>query len=148
MDARERFVTARVARLATAGPHVVPVCFAIDADTIWIAVDGKRKRTRQLQRLKNIERDPHVSLLVDHYDDNDWSRLWWARADGRAQVLDAAPAALELLQRRYAQYAADPPAGPFIEVSVERWTTWAAARSGCRAWALPTRRRSPWPARR
>jgi PPOX class probable F420-dependent enzyme len=107
----------------------VPVCFAVDGDTIWTAVDGKPKRTRELQRLRNIEADPRVALLVDHYEDEDWSNLWWARADGAARIHATAPAALELLQRRYAQYRTDPPAGPFLEISVERFSTWAAARS-------------------
>src|SRR4051794_4921374 len=90
---RERFAAARVARLATSGPHIVPICFALDGDTIWSAVDAKPKRTRALRRLENIARDPRVSVLTDHYDDSDWSRLWWARADGTATVHDDAPAA-------------------------------------------------------
>jgi PPOX class probable F420-dependent enzyme len=124
MDARERFASARVARLATTGPHLVPVCFVVQNDTIWTAVDGKPKRTRQLQRLRNIERDPRVALLVDHYSDDDWSTLWWVRADGRATIRDDGP--VELLAARYAQYRADPPAGPFLEIVVERWSSWAA----------------------
>jgi PPOX class probable F420-dependent enzyme len=121
---RERFAAARVARLATAGPHVVPICFVLDGETIWSAVDAKPKRTRALRRLENIARDPRVSLLVDHYED-DWSRLWWARADGTATVHDDGPA--ELFCARYDQYAAAPPAGPFIAIAVERWTGWSAA---------------------
>jgi PPOX class probable F420-dependent enzyme len=120
---RERFAAARVARLATAGPHVVPICFALDGETIWSAVDAKPKRTRALKRLDNIARDPRVSVLVDHYEE-DWSRLWWARADGTATVHDDGP--VELLRARYEQYAASPPAGPFIAIAVERWTGWSA----------------------
>ena len=72
-EARARFAAARVARLATAGPHLVPVCFAVDGDTIWSAVDAKPKRSRELQRLRNIEADPRVAVLADHYTDDDWS---------------------------------------------------------------------------
>jgi PPOX class probable F420-dependent enzyme len=121
---RERFLAARVARLATSGPHVVPICFALDGDTIWTAVDAKPKRTRALRRLENIASDPRVSVLVDHYDDADWSRLWWARADGVATVSEDGP--VDLLVARYAQYAESPPAGPFIAVAVERWSGWSA----------------------
>lgn len=124
--ARTRFAAARVAVLATSGPHLVPICFAVAGDVIWSAVDAKPKRTRSLRRLDNIDRDPAVSVLVDHYDDADWSSLWWARADGSARVLESAPGALALLQARYPQYAASAPAGPFLEIAVTRWTGWSA----------------------
>jgi PPOX class probable F420-dependent enzyme len=120
---RERFASARVARLATAGPHVVPICFALDGDVIWSAVDAKPKRTRALRRLENIARDSRVSVLVDHYEE-DWSQLWWARADGTATVHDDGPVAL--LAARYAQYADAPPVGPFVRIAVRRWSGWAA----------------------
>jgi PPOX class probable F420-dependent enzyme len=134
-----------VARLATTGPagrpHLVPVTFALDGDRIYTVVDAKPKTTMNLRRLRNIGADPRVAVLADHYED-DWSRLWWARADGLAEIL-AGPAAgqapgtagrqagpagpLELLAARYPQYLADPPAGPLIRIQVERWTGWAAA---------------------
>ena len=85
-EARGRFAAARVARLATADatgqPHLVPVTFAVAGDMVYTAVDAKPKRTTALRRLANVAANPRVSLLVDHYDD-DWSRLWWVRADGR-----------------------------------------------------------------
>jgi PPOX class probable F420-dependent enzyme len=124
-EARRRFATGRVARLATVGPHLVPVTFAVDGDSIFTAVDHKPKRTTALKRLANIERDPHVSLLVDEYSE-DWSALWWARADGTAVVhQDGHARAVELLRERYEQYVAQPPAGPVIEVSVARWSGWS-----------------------
>jgi PPOX class probable F420-dependent enzyme len=134
-QARERFAGARVARLASAGadgrPHIVPVVFALDGDTILHAVDGKPKRTRALRRLANIAANPHVALLADEYDDADWERLWWVRADGVARVLesgdDDARRALGLLAARYAQYRAAPPAGPVVAVDVTRWRGWSAA---------------------
>ncbi|MEE1762531.1 TIGR03668 family PPOX class F420-dependent oxidoreductase [Streptomyces sp. SP18BB07] len=84
--ARERFAAAPVARLATADasgvPHAVPVTFAVRDGLLYFAVDHKPKSTWQLRRLRNIRANPSVTVLVDHYAD-DWSTLWWARADGR-----------------------------------------------------------------
>jgi PPOX class probable F420-dependent enzyme len=132
--ARRRFGAAPVARLATVSPtgrpHLVPVTFALDSDgdQVYTAVDAKPKTTTQLQRLRNIQAHPRVALLADHYAD-DWTQLWWVRADGAAAVLDAAARAgpLRLLAARYPQYAAQPPAGPVIAIQVDRWTGWAAA---------------------
>ena len=134
-EARARFAAARVARLATAGadgrPHLVALCFAVEGDTVFSAVDAKPKRTTRLRRLANIAANPAVALLVDHYDDDHWDRLWWVRADGAAHVLDdadpAAARARELLGARYPQYRATPPGGPVISVDVSRWSGWAAA---------------------
>ncbi|WP_030439210.1 TIGR03668 family PPOX class F420-dependent oxidoreductase [Actinoplanes subtropicus] len=123
----ERFATVRVARLATAGPdgapHLVPIVFALVGDVIHTAVDGKPKRTRRLRRLANIAANPRVSVLADHYED-DWSRLWWVRADGVARILDDSPAGLAALAERYPQYRETPPPGPFLEITVDRWTGW------------------------
>lgn len=124
---RRRFAAARVARLATAGtggPHIVPVCFAVSGDLVYFAVDRKPKSGRRLKRLSNIAADPRVSLLVDHYED-EWTRLWWVRADGRARVLDESRDALELLVAKYEQYRREPPPGPVVEISVESWSGWA-----------------------
>jgi PPOX class probable F420-dependent enzyme len=130
-DSRARFTAARVARLATVGedgaPHLVPVVFAVDGDTVWTAVDAKPKRTTNLQRLRDIAADPRVSLLVDHYAE-DWTTLWWARADGEAAIAgDDAGHGLELLIARYPQYRAQPPPGPVLAITVRRWSGWAAA---------------------
>jgi len=126
-EARARFAASRVARLATAGPHLVPICFAVDGDTVWSAVDDKPKRTRALQRLRNVEADPRVALLADHYDDADWSRLWWVRADGTARIVGDAPPAVDLLVARYPQYAEQRPQGPLLAVTVTRWSGWSAS---------------------
>jgi PPOX class probable F420-dependent enzyme len=136
-EARARFASARVARLATADaggrPHLVPVCFALDGEELVSAVDFKPKHTTAMRRLANIEVNPQVCLLVDEYDDEDWSALWWARADGRAAVLDAAEPraarALAVLRERYEQYRLEQPPGPVIAVAVERWTGWTASSS-------------------
>ena len=88
-DAEARFAQSPVARLATVGadgrPHLVPVVFAVHEQVIYTAVDAKPKTTQRLRRLTNIERNPQVSLLVDHYD-QDWTQLWWVRADGDAAI--------------------------------------------------------------
>ena len=134
-EARARFAAARVARLATADaagrPHLVPVVFALAGDTLYSAVDDvKPKATRRLKRLANIAANPAIALLVDHYDD-DWRRLWWARADGTARLLDPADPeaarARDLLSARYGQYRAAPPPGVVIAADVGRWSGWAAA---------------------
>ena len=98
-----------------ARPHLVPIVFAVAGDAVYSAVDAKPKRTTALKRLENIARNPRVALLADHYDDADWSALWWVRADGAARVLaDGAEAerAVALLRERYEQYRAEPPRGP------------------------------------
>ena len=131
-EARRRFGTATVARLATVGPagrpHLVPITFALDGDRIYTVVDAKPKTTTDLRRLRNIAADPRVAVLADHYS-GDWDALWWARADGLATILSqpedmAGP--LYLLAARYRQYQENPPAGPVIAIAVERWTGWAA----------------------
>jgi PPOX class probable F420-dependent enzyme len=132
-EARRRFAAARVARLATidvdGGPHLVPVVFAVDGATIVIAIDHKPKARRDVRRLANIRANSAVSLLVDRYDD-DWTALWWVRADGDAVVVDddtgmAGP--IDLLVARYPQYRAVRPAGPVIVVHVRQWRSWTAA---------------------
>lgn len=130
--ARRLLAAARVARLATASPdgvpHLVPVTFAVDRDTIYTAVDGKPKTTRGLRRLDNIRRNPRVAVLADHYEEN-WAALWWARADGMASVVDSAelmagPAAL--LCSRYPQYREIALPGPVIAIRVTAWSGWTA----------------------
>ena len=123
--------SARVAHLATVDPagrpHVVPICFAVDGDTLYTAVDEKPKRTRRLQRLRNIEANPRVEVVIDHYDE-DWTRLWWVRLRGTARIVDD-PRAMELLAAKYSQYVEQPPAGPVIAVTIEERTEWTASPS-------------------
>jgi PPOX class probable F420-dependent enzyme len=135
-DLWRRLAGARVARLATVTPEgapvLVPVTFAVVGETIYHAVDHKPKTTRRLARLANIAGEPRVALLADEYDE-DWSRLWWVRADGRARVLEDAPEAIDRLVEKYPQYAEHRPEGPVVALAVERITGWAAngtARTG------------------
>jgi PPOX class probable F420-dependent enzyme len=100
----------RVGRLGTIAPdgrpHLVPVCYAAVGERIAIAIDEKPKRTTELARVRNIRRDPRVTLLVDEYSD-DWERLAWRRIDGTAEVLNSGrvwPEAVAALRARYAPY--------------------------------------------
>lgn len=130
---RRRVEGARVAHLATAAsdgrPHVVAICFALDGDTIYFAVDSKPKRSRELKRLRNIAANPYVSVLIDHYVE-DWSRLWWVRIDGAARIINDGSEferAIELLIGRYSQYAQARPPGPVVAVAIDRMSGWTAS---------------------
>ena len=132
-DLRRRAAEAPVARLATGDldgrPHLVPCCFALEGDTAYSVVDHKPKRSTALRRLDNIRANPSVCLLVDHYED-DWSRLWWVRFDGRARVLDGGPehaSAVALLCAKYAQYRATPPSGMVIAIDVTAVRAWSSS---------------------
>ena len=131
--ARARLASVPVLHLATTDgqgrPHVVVTTFAADGDRLYTAVDAKPKRTRDLKRLRNIRANPLVAVLADHYED-DWTRLWWVRADATAEIVED-PAAMArpiaLLRERYPQYRETPPEGPVIAITVGRWTGWAYA---------------------
>jgi PPOX class probable F420-dependent enzyme len=131
-EARRRFAAARVARMATvdvAGiPHLVPVTFAVVEDAITFAVDHKPKSTMDLRRVRNIRSTGRVSLLVDHYDDADWTRLWWVRADGVGEVVTDRPeraVLLDALRSKYPQYQDRLPAGAVLCLTVV-WSGWTA----------------------
>jgi PPOX class probable F420-dependent enzyme len=127
-----RLAAARVARLATTDPdgrsHLVPIVFALDGDTLYLAVDRKPKRSRQLRRIENARARPDVTILVDHYEE-DWRCLWWIRLRGRARVLDKGEErerALVLLAEKYPQYRAQPPDGPVLAVDVTEVREWTS----------------------
>jgi PPOX class probable F420-dependent enzyme len=128
-----RFLAGRkVGHLATAdrrgAPHVVPVCFAIEGDALYITVDEKPKRADvPLKRLRNIAENPAVAVTVDRYDD-DWTRLGWVMLRGRAEILAEGAEhtrAQDMLRTRYPQLN-DMRIGslPVIAVRVERVTSW------------------------
>jgi PPOX class probable F420-dependent enzyme len=123
---------ARVARLATVDadgwPHVVPICFAIDGDVLYSAVDEKPKRTRRLQRLANVEANPQVEVLVDEYDDEDWSKLRWLRLRGTARIVDD-ERAIDLLAAKYPQYRRERPRGPVLAIRIETRSEWTSSSS-------------------
>jgi len=131
-DSAVRFAQSPVARLATVTsegvPHLVPVVFAVDQDLIYTAVDAKPKTTQRLRRLANIEANPQVSLIVDHYAE-DWTQLWWVRADGVATIHSGDQAmhtGYRLLRAKYPQYQSVSLNGPVIAVAVRRWSSWHA----------------------
>jgi PPOX class probable F420-dependent enzyme len=131
-DLRSRVAGARVARLASRDLsgrlHLVPICFVLEGDSLYSAVDAKPKRSRALRRLENVRADPDVCVLVDHYEE-DWARLWWVRLRGRARVLEAGDErerAIELLREKYPQYEADPLGGPVLVIDVDEWRAWPA----------------------
>jgi PPOX class probable F420-dependent enzyme len=112
-------------------PHLAPIVFVLEGDTLYSAVDAKPKRSRVLRRIENARRDPRVAVLVDHYDD-DWSELWWVRLDGMARVLDSgaeAEHALELLREKYPQYEDAPASAPVLAVDILAWRSWSAAET-------------------
>jgi PPOX class probable F420-dependent enzyme len=130
---RARVVEAPVARLATLDPdgrpHIIPILFAFERDTLYSAVDAKPKRSRTLRRIENARARPQVTVLVDHYE-GDWSRLWWVRLRGNARVLDRgddeADRALELLAEKYPQYLETAPGFPVLAIDVGEWRGWSA----------------------
>ena len=95
------------------GVDAVPVVYAVgDRDLLGIPVDRvKPKAEGKLQRERNLEADPRAALLVEHWDADDWSRLWWVRAELR---WEPAPLAEDLeslstaLADRYPQYQERP----------------------------------------
>ncbi|GAA3563612.1 TIGR03668 family PPOX class F420-dependent oxidoreductase [Amycolatopsis ultiminotia] len=131
-EARTRLADARVARLATADargvPHLVPVTFAVRDDTIVFAVDHKPKSSTALRRLANIAENPAVCFLSDEYDEN-WSRLWWARADGLARVVPDAERDpfVGWLVEKYPQYAEHPPEHAVVATEVHAWRGWSGS---------------------
>jgi PPOX class probable F420-dependent enzyme len=139
-EARRFLEAHRVAHLATAAadgrPHVVPVCYALDDDALYIVADEKPKRrpARALKRLQNVRENPHAALVVDDYDD-DWSRLAYLLVRGPARIVDRAAAhaaALVRLRERYPQYASmaldDPERSPILRLEPARVTFWRAAQ--------------------
>ena len=131
-EARRRFAAARVARLASVDssghPHLVPIVFAVAGDRVYSVVDAKPKRTTALRRLANVRVNAAVAVLADHYDDADWTALWWVRADGQGRVLDPADLearqALAQLRERYPRLEA---VGEVLAVDVRRWSGWSAS---------------------
>lgn len=132
-DRERTFLAARrVAHLATADPagvpHVVPICFALLADTLYVTIDTKPKgNPRGLKRLRNLAANPHAAVVADRYDE-DWSRLGWVMLHGQAVILERGEeydAAQSALRERYRQYAAMPiETLPVIALRIARVTSW------------------------
>jgi PPOX class probable F420-dependent enzyme len=122
----------RVGHLATADaramPHVVPVCFAVIGDALYITIDRKPKgNPRALKRLRNIAANPAAAFVADRYDE-DWTRLGWVMIRGRAEILESGAEherAQDLLRARYPQYRSMPIGDlPVIAIRIERVSSW------------------------
>ena len=114
---------------AERGVDAVPVVYVVDDDGyVGVPVDRvKPKASSRLQRERNLESDPRGALLVDHWDRDDWSRLWWVRAELRFQDTAGREAALAArLAERYTQYR-DQPFDRVLVLRIVGVTGWAAA---------------------
>jgi PPOX class probable F420-dependent enzyme len=126
--------TARTGHMATASatrePHVIPVCYALVGDALYIAIDEKPKSGRRLLRLRNIDATSQAALVVDHYAE-DWTQLAWVLARGPARVITAADPrhapALTALRDKYPQYTTMAlEEAEMIELRPTRWSVWRA----------------------
>lgn len=127
-EALTRAEGAKFARMATVrpdgAPHIVVVTFVLTGAEFVTAVDHKPKSTRRLQRIRNVEVNPQVSVLIDHVSE-DWTELWWVRLDGRARLQnEVPPSASRALAAKYPQYREHPPEGPAINVEIEDVRSW------------------------
>jgi PPOX class probable F420-dependent enzyme len=113
----------------TRGVDAVPVVYAVDEDGyVGVPIDRvKPKATTTLQRERNLEADPRATLLVEHWERDDWSRLWWVRAELRrhGEAHDRASALAARLAERYPQYR-DQPFERVLVLRIAGVTGWAA----------------------
>ena len=128
--------SARVAHLATADrngqPHVIPICFVFDGKCFYSPIDEKPKRVapRKLKRLRNIEANPNVALVIDRYDE-DWQKLAYVLVSGTAQMVVRGKRhekAVLLLRKKYRQYRAMAiHERPIISITPNRIVVWGGA---------------------
>jgi PPOX class probable F420-dependent enzyme len=110
----------------------VPVCFAVVGKMVATPIDTvKPKRTAELGRLANLDRDASATLLGDHWDRHDWSQLWWVRAQlVRRSAHDVSNAVLEecdtVLKAKYSQYR-DTSFSDMVVFNVTSLIGWSAA---------------------
>ena len=117
---------------AEGAPHAVPVVIALVDDEIVSPIDHKPKKGVTLARVKNLERDDRVTLLIDHWDE-DWLRLAWVMVRGRAVVdPDASMELMRALNRRYPQYADDERHDALIRITPTEILWWAWTDPGGR----------------
>jgi len=133
-EARARFAAHDHGVLCTVhserGVDAVPIVYAMDDDGyVGVPVDRvKPKSSLRLQRERNLEADPRATLLVEHWDRDDWSRLWWVRAELRWHgdgASEREETLAELLAGRFTQYA-DRPFARVLVLRVVVVTGWAA----------------------
>lgn len=133
LEVRKFLDRQRVAHLATADreavPHVIPVCYALGSNGVYITLDRKPKRgsAHALKRVRNIVENSAVALVVDHYHE-DWAKLGWVLLRGHAEILDEGAEhddAQARLRVRYPQYRPMRLGDlPVIAVRVERVARW------------------------
>jgi PPOX class probable F420-dependent enzyme len=141
-DERRLVREARRAVLATiaadGSPRLVPICFVVDdaAAVLYSPLDEKPKREldpRRLARVRDIARDPRVSVLFDRWDES-WARLAWLRCLGRARLIEPRGddlaehgRAVRALRERYPQYATHAlDLRPILRIDVDRTSSWGA----------------------
>jgi PPOX class probable F420-dependent enzyme len=114
---------------AERGVDAVPVVYAVDDGYVGVPIDlVKPKASLRLQRERNLEADPRAALLVEHWDRDDWSRLWWVRTELRWQgegAVGRATALAAALARRYPQYH-DQPFARILVLRIVGVAGWAA----------------------
>jgi PPOX class probable F420-dependent enzyme len=138
-EARRRLAAHDHGVLSTLHPErgidAVPCVYAVAADGRHLAVPIDRvkpKTTTRLQRTRNLEHDPNATLLIEQWDRDDWSRLWWVRTHLRwdpEPPVELVDALADALAERYHQYEARPFAGLLVFEVVEL-TGWAATAPG------------------
>ena len=64
-----------------------------------------------MKRVKNIQKNPNISFLIDTYDDKDWNNLSYLIIQGKARIvvnrlkdIDTIKTAHSLLSEKYLQY--------------------------------------------
>lgn len=135
-SAQDRFLrSARTGHLATADatgqPHVIPVCYVFDGESVYSVLDAKPKTTplRQLRRVRNILANPRVSLVVDHYEE-DWTSLQYVMVTGDAGLLESGEEwarAIVMLREKYPQYQQmDLAQSPVIKIVPSRFVPWSS----------------------
>ncbi len=109
---------------------MVPICFSYDGSVFYTAIDRKPKSVppAQLARLKNIQLNSQVALLIDEYAE-DWTRLWYVLVRGEAELVSTAAErkhALAQLQAKYPQYRSGmlPDDAPVLRITPQRISTW------------------------
>lgn len=112
------------------GPDPQPVVYAVHDGHIGVPIDRvKPKASSRLQREDNLAADPRGSLLIEHWDLEDWSQLWWVRAHTE-HVPDPAQSLVDALADRLAttvpQYA-DKPFHRVLVCRIVGVTGWAAS---------------------
>ena len=116
-------------------PHIVPVCYGVEAETVYFSIDQKPKQAarRPLKRIRNLIHNPRVALIVDHYE-ADWTQLGWVMIQGQAELLTRGhehTLAQHQLKNRYPQLQKMRiDALPVIAIRIKHIISWGDLTSG------------------